>query len=112
MPPGLEHAHSPATGPLRRVLSAADLVNLGLLNVDYIIIGHVLGPVSLGLYSLAYRICFMPYLAIAVVTNGAVFPYYCRLPSREASSAHRGSTMCRYQRGKHSLARRARAVRQ
>jgi O-antigen/teichoic acid export membrane protein/SAM-dependent methyltransferase len=65
-------------------LSAADLVNLGLLNVDYVIVGHVLGPVALGLYSLAYRICYMPYLAIAVVANGAVFPYYCRLPSREA----------------------------
>jgi len=64
-------------------LSAADLINLGLLNVDYIIVGHVLGPVALGLYSLAYRICYMPYLAIAVVANGAAFPYYCRLPSRE-----------------------------
>ena len=65
-------------------LTAANLLNLGLLNVDYIIVGHVLGPVALGLYSLAYRICYMPYLAISVVANGAVFPYYCRLPSREA----------------------------
>lgn len=65
-------------------LTGANLINCGLLNVDYIIVGHVLGPVALGLYSLAYRICYMPYLAIAVVTNGAVFPYYCRLPSREA----------------------------
>lgn len=65
-------------------LTAADLVNLGLLNVDYIVVGHILGPVALGLYSLAYRICYMPYLAISVVANGAAFPYYCRLPSREA----------------------------
>jgi O-antigen/teichoic acid export membrane protein len=65
-------------------LTAANLITLGLLNVDYIIVGHVLGPVALGLYSLAYRICYMPYLAISVVANGAVFPYYCRLPSREA----------------------------
>ncbi len=65
-------------------LSGADLINLGLLNVDYIVVGHVLGPVALGFYSLAYRICFMPYLSIAVVANGAVFPYFCRLPSREA----------------------------
>ena len=65
-------------------LSGANLINCGLLNVDYIIVGHVLGPVALGLYSLAYRICYMPYLAISVVANGAVFPYYCRLPSREA----------------------------
>ena len=69
-----------------KFLSAADLLNLGLLNVDYIIIGHFLGPVALGYYSLAYRICFMPYLSISVVANGALFPYYCRLPSREAKA--------------------------
>jgi O-antigen/teichoic acid export membrane protein len=67
-------------------LSAADVVTLGLLNVDYIIVGHVLGPEALGYYSLAYRICFMPYLSIAVVANGAVFPYYCRLPSLRAKA--------------------------
>jgi O-antigen/teichoic acid export membrane protein len=75
-------------------LSAANLINLGLLNVDYIIVGHVLGPVALGLYSLAYRICFMPYLAIAVVSNGAVFPYYCGLPSREEIGRTSESTIC------------------
>ncbi len=55
-------------------LGAADVVNLALLNVDYIFIGHILGPYALGLYSLAYRICFMPYLSVSVVVNGAVFP--------------------------------------
>jgi O-antigen/teichoic acid export membrane protein len=75
-------------------LSAADLVNLGLLNVDYIIVGHVLGPVALGYYSLAYRICFMPYLSISVVANGAVFPYYCRLPSQEAKARTAENTFC------------------
>jgi len=74
-------------------LSAADVVNLGLLNVDYIIVGHVLGPVALGYYSLAYRICFMPYLSIAVVANGAVFPYYCRLPSTQAQARAAESTI-------------------
>jgi O-antigen/teichoic acid export membrane protein len=74
-------------------LTAANLINLGLLNVDYIIVGHVLGPVALGLYSLAYRICYMPYLAISVVANGAVFPYYCRLPSREAVGRASESTI-------------------
>ena len=67
-------------------LSAADILNLGLLNVDYIIVGHVLGPVALGYYSLAYRICFVPYVSISAVANGAIFPYYCRLPSREAQA--------------------------
>jgi len=69
-----------------KFLSAADILNLGLLNVDYLIVGHVLGPRALGLYSLAYRICFMPYVAISVVANGALFPYYCRLPSKAAKA--------------------------
>ena len=69
-----------------KYLSAADILNLALLNVDYLIVGHVLGPRALGLYSLAYRICIMPYLAISVVANGALFPYYCRLPSKEAKA--------------------------
>ena len=67
-------------------LTAADILNFGLLNVDYIAVGHVLGPVALGYYSLAYRICFMPYLSISAVANGALFPYYCRLPSRLAKA--------------------------
>lgn len=67
-------------------LGAADVINLALLNVDYILVGHVLGPSALGLYSLAYRICFMPYLSISMVVNGAVFPYYCRLPSQHAKA--------------------------
>jgi O-antigen/teichoic acid export membrane protein len=67
-------------------LGAADVINLALLNVDYILVGHLLGPYALGLYSLAYRICFMPYLSISMVVNGAVFPYYCRLPSQQAKA--------------------------
>jgi len=67
-------------------LTAADMLNFGLLNVDYITVGHFLGPAALGYYSLAYRICFVPYLSISVVANGAVFPYYCRLPTREAKA--------------------------
>jgi O-antigen/teichoic acid export membrane protein len=67
-------------------LGAADVLNLALLNIDYILVGHILGPYALGLYSLAYRICFMPYLSISMVVNGAVFPYYCRLPSQPAKA--------------------------
>jgi O-antigen/teichoic acid export membrane protein len=69
-----------------KYLSAADMLNLGLLNVDYLIVGHVLGPRALGLYSLAYRLCFMPYVSISVVANGALFPYYCRLPTKQAKA--------------------------
>ncbi len=63
-------------------LGGAAVMQLVLLNVDYVIVGHVLGPNPLGYYSLAYRLCYLPYLAVSFVVNGAAFPYYCRLPSR------------------------------
>ncbi|HEV2370690.1 MAG TPA: oligosaccharide flippase family protein [Streptosporangiaceae bacterium] len=84
--PGWDPAMARALLRYGGYLSVADLLTLGLLNVDYITVGHVLGPLALGYYSLAYRICFMPYLSVSVVANGAVFPYYCRLPSQEAKA--------------------------
>ena len=91
--PGWDPRPSSSAAELRGLSHCCKPYYLGLLNVDYIIVGHVLGPVALGLYSLAYRICYMPYLAISVVANGAVFPYYCRLPSREAIGRASESTI-------------------
>jgi O-antigen/teichoic acid export membrane protein len=84
--PGWDKATARQLLSYGKYLSGADILNLGLLNVDYLIVGHVLGPRELGLYSLAYRLCFMPYVSISVVANGALFPYYCRLPTRQAKA--------------------------
>lgn len=65
----------------RHVLGA-NAVQMALLNVDYAIVARVLGSTRLGLYSLAFRLCYMPFLNVAYVIGGAAFPYYCRLPSR------------------------------
>ncbi len=64
-------------------LGAAAVGQLALLNVDYIVVGHVLGPTQLGYYSLAFRICYMPFLAVSFVVNGVAFPYYCRMGSMQ-----------------------------
>ncbi|KJK52330.1 polysaccharide biosynthesis protein [Lentzea aerocolonigenes] len=45
-----------------------------LINVDYLTIGHVLGPSAVGVYSLAFRIAWMPYILVAVVLGGVLFP--------------------------------------
>lgn len=58
--------------------AGANLLELVQLNVDYLIVSWVLGSAALGQYSLAFRIAFMPYLMIVVVTTGAAFPYLCR----------------------------------
>jgi PST family polysaccharide transporter len=62
-------------------VSGDSLLQIIVVNIDYIIIGRVLGPVSLGLYSLAFRLCYLPYVSLALVINGVAFPYYCQLPS-------------------------------
>jgi O-antigen/teichoic acid export membrane protein len=64
-------------------MSGGALPQVIVLNIDYIIIGRVLGPGPLGLYSLAFRLCYLPYLAVTIVINGVAFPYYCRLTSRQ-----------------------------
>lgn len=60
-------------------LTAASVLGLVLLNVDYIMVARVLGGTALGQYSLAFRLAYLPYLNIAFVIAGAAFPYLCRL---------------------------------
>ncbi|HEX8868524.1 MAG TPA: oligosaccharide flippase family protein, partial [Lentzea sp.] len=50
-----------------------------LINVDYLTIGHVLGPSAVGVYSLAFRIAWMPYILVAVVLGGVMFPVCAEL---------------------------------
>lgn len=58
--------------------AGANLLELVQLNLDYLIVSWVLGAEALGLYSLAFRLAFMPYLMVVVVITGAAFPYLCR----------------------------------
>ncbi|WGX95212.1 O-antigen ligase family protein [Nocardioides sp. L-11A] len=60
-------------------LAGGALLSLVMLNVDYVLVAHRLGAGDLGAYSMAFRIAFMPYLLVAVVIGGAVFPRLCRL---------------------------------
>jgi O-antigen/teichoic acid export membrane protein len=62
-----------------RHLSGANIVQLLMLNVDYLIVARILGAGPLGQYSIAFRLAYMPYLLVAVVLGGAAFPYLCRL---------------------------------
>jgi PST family polysaccharide transporter len=47
-----------------------------LANVDYPVISHVLGPHATGLYALAFRVAWMPYVLGAVVIGAVAFPVY------------------------------------
>ncbi len=61
------------------VVGPAALVAILLVNVDYLAIGHVLGPATVGVYSLAYRIAWVPYIMVAIVLAAVAFPLYARL---------------------------------
>ena len=68
-------------------LSGASLLELVQLNLDYLFISRVLGALSLGFYSLAFRLAYLPYLMIVIVITGAAFPYLCRRRGAELGSA-------------------------
>ncbi|NUT91286.1 MAG: oligosaccharide flippase family protein [Saccharothrix sp.] len=61
------------------VVGPGALVAVLLVNVDYLAIGHVLGPEAVGVYSLAYRIAWVPYIVVAVVLGGVLFPLCAKL---------------------------------
>ena len=58
---------------------ASELFEFGLQNVDYVLIGRLLGPVALGYYTFAFRIAILPFLLVTYVLAGVSFPLYARL---------------------------------
>jgi O-antigen/teichoic acid export membrane protein/O-antigen ligase len=60
-------------------LSGGGLLTLIMLNADYVLIANRLGAHDVGIYSMAFRIAYMPYLLIAMVIGGAVFAHLCRM---------------------------------
>jgi PST family polysaccharide transporter len=61
------------------VVGPAAVVVALVVNVDYLAIGHVLGPDAVGVYSLAYRIAWVPYIMVAVVLGAVAFPLCAKL---------------------------------
>jgi PST family polysaccharide transporter len=61
------------------VVGPGALVAVLLINVDYLAIARVHGPEAVGVYSLAYRIAWVPYILVAVVLGGVVLPLCARM---------------------------------
>lgn len=85
--PGWRTAHVRALIAYGGHLAGANLVQLLMLNVDYVLVAHFLGAGPLGQYSLAFRLAYMPHLLVAVVVGGAVFPYMCRMGGSDLGRA-------------------------
>jgi O-antigen/teichoic acid export membrane protein len=67
------------------VVGPAAVVGALLVNLDYLAVGHVIGPAAVGVYSLAYRLAWVPYIMVAVVLGAVAFPVFTRL-RREGDS--------------------------
>ena len=59
-----------------RVVGPAALVGVLLVNIDYPTVARLLGTEALGVYSMAFRIAWIPYITGAVVLGAVAFPLY------------------------------------
>ena len=62
-----------------RAALAGSFLEFALQNVDYALVALLLGPVALGLYTIAFRVAILPFLIVAWVIAGVAFPLYARL---------------------------------
>ena len=68
-------------------LVGANILGFSIQNVDYIVVGRMLGPVALGLYMLAFKISGWPQNVFSAVIRSVSLPAFARM--RED-----GSDMC------------------
>lgn len=60
-------------------VTGAGIFNYFFLHGDDMVVGKVLGPVSLGLYQVAYRISILPITEVAGVFGTVAFPVYVKI---------------------------------
>ncbi len=60
-------------------LAGANFVNYILLNVDYALVGHLLGASALGVYMLAFTVASWPYSVLGGVINSVSMPAFSRV---------------------------------
>jgi O-antigen/teichoic acid export membrane protein len=60
-------------------LSGARLCLFLYSNADYIVVGRLLGPVTLGYYSLAFMVISIPLQKLVSNCNQVAFPVFCRI---------------------------------
>lgn len=63
-------------------LAGASLLLLLMMNVDYVIVGHMLGPAQLGLYLLAFNLCSWPITVLTSALRRVALALFARLSER------------------------------
>jgi PST family polysaccharide transporter len=64
-------------------LAAASLMMVAMLNIDYVVIGAVLGPLSLGFYLLAFNLSAWPVNMFSTPARRISLPLFARLHNGE-----------------------------
>ncbi|MBJ7594373.1 MAG: oligosaccharide flippase family protein [Candidatus Dormibacteraeota bacterium] len=62
-----------------RAALASTFLEFALQNIDYALVALLLGPVALGLYTIAFRVAILPFLVVTWVIAGVAFPLYARV---------------------------------
>jgi PST family polysaccharide transporter len=68
-------------------LSAVSVIGAVIGNVDYAFIGRVLGPASLGLYTLGFRLPELIVVNLAIVAGEVLFPAFAAVDQRALADA-------------------------
>lgn len=69
------------------VVGPGTVVAVLLISVHYPVVAHALGADAVGVYSLAFRIAWVPYIVIAIVLGAVAFPVYIRLLAERGAAA-------------------------
>lgn len=62
-----------------RSLLPAAWLDAALQNVDYLLVGRLLGPAALGVYTLAFRLAILPFISVTQVLLGVAMPALVRV---------------------------------
>jgi lipopolysaccharide exporter len=77
--PGIARSALPLLFKFGLPLAAANFVGYILLNVDYALVGHLLGPISLGIYVLAFNVASWPSNLLGAMINNVSMPAFSRV---------------------------------
>jgi PST family polysaccharide transporter len=77
--PGWNRAHARALVSAGLPFAATSAVYLATLNVDYVVVGHFLGPVALGFYLLAFNLSSAPASLVSLAIRRVAIPAFGRL---------------------------------
>lgn len=75
-------------------LAGASLLLFLMLNVDYLVVGHLLGSAALGLYLLAFNLCSWPITVFASALRRVTLAAFARMGEQESDGGKAGFAMC------------------